>query len=88
MEQKGLVGHRRAGRAYVHFALVEREATFRELAAGFLERVFDGAVDEYLVHALHARRISPAELDRLEKMIAEAKTEAKPRREKGNRLAV
>ena len=56
MEQKGLVGHRRAGRAYVHFARVEREATFRGLAGGFLERVFDGAVDEYLVHALQSRR--------------------------------
>jgi predicted transcriptional regulator len=82
MEQKGLVGHRRAGRAYVHFARVQREATFRELAGGFLQRVFDGAVDEYLVHALRSRRISPAELDRLEKMIAEAKIESKPRREK------
>lgn len=82
MEQKGLVGHRRSGRAYVHFARVEREATFRELAGGFLQRVFDGAVDEYLVHALRSRRLSPVELDRLEKMIAEARTETKPRREK------
>jgi len=82
MEQKGLVGHRRAGRAYVHFARVEREATFRGLAGGFLQRVFDGAVDEYLVHALQSRRLSPEELDRLEKMIAKARTQSKRRREK------
>ena len=82
MEQKGLVGHRRAGRAYVHFALVDARGDVPRAGRRLLERVFDGAVDEYLVHALHARRISPAELDRLEKMIAEAKTETKPRREK------
>ena len=81
MEQKGLVGHRRLGKAYVHFAKVEREPTFRRLAGGFLQRVFDGAVDEYLVHALQSRRLSPDELDRLE-MIADAKAQSKGRREK------
>ena len=73
MEQKGLVSHRRDGKAYVYSPLVERDKTFRELAGGFLDRVFDGAVDEYLVHALQARRLTAAELDELEAMIAKAK---------------
>lgn len=73
MEQKGLVGHESVGKAYAYFALVERAATFRTLASGFLERVFDGALDEYLAHALGKRRTSDAELERLEQMIAEAK---------------
>jgi BlaI family transcriptional regulator, penicillinase repressor len=82
MEQKGLVGHRAEGKAYVYFPRVERKHTFRRLASGFLERVFDGAVDEYLVHALQGRRPSDAELDRLEKMIAEAKSRSKQKRKK------
>ncbi len=82
MEQKGLAGHRKAGKAYLYFAKIDREATFRTLAAGFLLRVFDGAMDEYLVHALQSRRPSPGELKRLERMIAEAKTRSKGRREK------
>jgi predicted transcriptional regulator len=73
MEQKGLVGHEAVGKAYSYFALVERTATFRTLASGFLERVFDGALDEYLAHALGQRRASAAELERLERMIADAK---------------
>ncbi|MGO8688657.1 MAG: BlaI/MecI/CopY family transcriptional regulator [Thermoguttaceae bacterium] len=81
MEQKGLVGHRKSGKAYLYAAKIEREPTFRKLAGGFLQRVFDGAVDEYLVHALQSRHIRPEELDRLEKMIAAAKTQSKPRRE-------
>jgi predicted transcriptional regulator len=82
MEQKGLVGHRAEGKAYIYFPRVERKNVFRRLASGFLERVFDGAVDEYLVHALQGRRPSDEELDRLEKMIAEAKSRSKQKRKK------
>src|SRR5262245_9660542 len=66
MEQKGLVGHRAEVKAYIYFPQVERQNVFRRLASGFLERVFDGAVDEYLVHALQGRRPSDEELERLE----------------------
>jgi predicted transcriptional regulator len=83
MEQKGLVGHRAEGKTYLYFPRVERRGVFRQLAAGFLERVFDGAVDEYLVHALESRRPSAAELDRLEQMIAQAKSRSRRKRAKG-----
>ena len=83
MEQKGLVGHRQDGKAYMYFAQVRRDFTFRQLAGGFLEKVFDGAMDEYLVHALQSRRPSDEELDRLEKMIDEAKATSKKRKQKG-----
>jgi BlaI family transcriptional regulator, penicillinase repressor len=79
MEQKGLVRHRRDGKAYLYSAEAQRDNTFRQLAGGFLQKVFDGAVDEYLVHALQSRRLSAAELDRLEKAIQEAKTNSKRR---------
>jgi BlaI family transcriptional regulator, penicillinase repressor len=77
MEQKGLVGHRQRGKAYTYFAKAERDRTFQVLAGGFLDKVFDGAVDEYLVHALQSRRVSAEELERLGKMIAQAKTRGK-----------
>ncbi len=73
MEQKGFVGHRRIGKAYAYWPQVERNCTFRKLAGGFLERVFDGAVDEYLVHALRSQKVTVEELDQLERMIAEEK---------------
>jgi BlaI family transcriptional regulator, penicillinase repressor len=73
MEQKGLVTHRQEGKAYLYAAAVHRDCTFRTLAGGFLEKVFDGAMDEYLVHALQSRQPSSDELDRLEKMIGEAR---------------
>ena len=83
MEQKGLVKHRAEGKAYVYSPLVAQQSVFRKLASGFLQRVFDGAVDEYLVHALAAQRPSDAELDRMEQMIAEARERTKTRRKSG-----
>ena len=89
MEQKGLVGHRREGKAYLYAPRVPRDRTFRSLAGDFLERVFDGAVDEYLVHAIDARDITAEELDRLEQMIADARKRAsqspKPKKKGGRR---
>ena len=82
MEQKGLVGHRVDGKTYVYFSRVERASVFERLASRFLDRVFDGAMDEYLVHALAGRRPSDAELSRLEQMIAEAKARSRRKRKK------
>jgi predicted transcriptional regulator len=85
MEQKGLVAHERDGKAYVYLPRVERQSTFRRLAGGFLEKVFDGAVDEYLVHALESKRLSDEELDQLEAMLAEARARGAKRQTKGKR---
>jgi predicted transcriptional regulator len=83
MEQKGLVGREFAGKAHVYFARVRRDSTYRKLAGSFLERVFDGAMNEYLIHALESRRLSVAELEELERMIAEAKRQARERDVRG-----
>jgi predicted transcriptional regulator len=85
MEQKGLVGHRRQGKAYVYLPRIEKEKTFRSLATGFLERVFDGALDEYLVHVLQGRKPSSGELDQLEAMIAEARRRERSAKRKGGK---
>jgi BlaI family transcriptional regulator, penicillinase repressor len=87
MEQKGLVGHRSAGKVYSYFAKVERGATVRALARGFLDRVFDGAVDEYLVGALESKRPSADEIRRLEDLILQAKQARQSSRRKGGKEA-
>jgi predicted transcriptional regulator len=85
MEQKGLVDHRKIGKAYVYAPRAERQSTFRRLAGSFLEKVFDGAVAEYLVHALESKRLSDAELDELEAMLAAARDRTSKRGRKGGR---
>jgi predicted transcriptional regulator len=79
MEQKGLVAHEAEGKVYTYFARANREAVLGRLARGFLDRVFDGAMDEYLVHALESKRLSAEELARLEQLIAQAKTTTRKR---------
>jgi BlaI family transcriptional regulator, penicillinase repressor len=76
MEQKGLAGHRQTGKVYAYFAKVERGPTFRALADGFLKKVFDGALDEYLVHALRSKTLTEEELDRLARTISDARSRA------------
>ena len=85
MEQKGLVGHESAGKAYAYYAKVRRDQVFRTLAGGFLDQVFDGAMGEYVARRLQSRRPSLKELEELEAMIAEAKKKAQRRDEKGGR---
>jgi BlaI family penicillinase repressor len=85
MEQKGLVGHRREGKAYVYVPRAGRHSTVRQMARAFLDKVFDGAVDEYLVHALESKRLSAGELDQLEAMLAAARGRAAKRKPKGGR---
>ncbi|HZN36533.1 MAG TPA: BlaI/MecI/CopY family transcriptional regulator [Pirellulaceae bacterium] len=82
MEQKGLVGHTATGKVYSYFAKADRDRTFQRLARGFLERVFDGSLDEYVLHALEARRLSPEELRRLEQLIAAARPDKPSRRKR------
>jgi predicted transcriptional regulator len=79
MEQKGLVGHESAGKAYAYYARVRRDSVFRKLAGGFLDRVFDGAMGEYVARAIQSRRTSLEELEELEAMIAEAKKRVRKR---------
>ena len=84
MEQKGLVAHRREGKAYVYLPRVERDKTLGGLAAGFLERVFDGSLDEYLVHALGTRKVTKRELDQIEAMLSAVRKKKSTRPKKGD----
>jgi predicted transcriptional regulator len=69
MEEKGLVRHKVDGRTFVYTPRFSRD----ESAARFLERVFDGAVDELVMSLLRSERVDARELARLQEMIAEAR---------------
>lgn len=85
MEQKRFISHRRQGKAYIYAPRIQRQSTIRRIAGSFLEKVFDGAVDEYLVHALESKHLSSAELDQLEAMLAAARERSVHRGRKGGR---
>ena len=73
MEDKGLVRHHAVGRTFVYTPCFSRD----DSATRFLDRVFDGAVEELVQSLLRRERISPEELERLRNMIDEARTKRK-----------
>ena len=76
MEEKGIVEHKTEGRTFVYQSRFSRD----ESAARFLDRVFDGAADQLVLSLLRSERIPPAELERLQAMI----TEARKKKSSGN----
>jgi predicted transcriptional regulator len=71
MEGRGLVRHREDGRRFVYEAAVSADGVTTSLAGDMLDRIFEGSLADLVSHLLSTRDVSAAELDRLERMIAE-----------------
>ena len=69
MEHKGLVSHTLEGRSFIYRPLYSRQRT----VSRFVQRVFDGAVDQLVLSALAAKKLSKKELTAIEQMIAAEK---------------
>jgi predicted transcriptional regulator len=69
MEDKGLVEHRAKGRTFIYVPKYSRE----RVSSRFLNKVFDGALDQLVVSMLRAKDASAYELKDLEKLIAKAR---------------
>ena len=69
MDDKSLVTHRQDGRAFIYSAAYSRHQS----AARFLDRVFDGAASQLVLSLLQAERVPPDELDKLQRMIDDAR---------------
>ncbi len=69
MEDKGLIRHRADGRTFIYEPIHSRD----RVAARFLQRVFDGALDQVVLSLLQAKDPTETELRELERMIAAAR---------------
>jgi predicted transcriptional regulator len=76
MEEKGLVGHRAEGRTFIYSPRETRE----RVAARFLNKVFDGALDQFVLSILRDKDAAPDELAGLEQLIAKARRDKQARR--------
>lgn len=75
LTKKGALAFEVAGRHYVYRARVARDACVRQETRSFLSRVFDGAVAPAMVHFLEQSRLSPDEIQRLKRLLDEARKE-------------
>jgi predicted transcriptional regulator len=69
MEVKGLVRHEAEGRTFIYTACFTRDQS----TVRFLDRVFDGAVEQLVQSLLRSERVSPGELERMQRLIDEAR---------------
>jgi len=76
MEEKGLVGHRAEGRTFTYFPKHTRE----QVTSRFLTKVFDGALDQFVLSMLRAADAGAEELRELEKLIAHARSEKRSKK--------
>jgi BlaI family penicillinase repressor len=79
MDDKGLVTHQLRGRTFVYASNHTRE---RELSR-LVDKVFDGALDQFVVSLLKSQNIGAAELKKLEEIIATARRRKQRDRAKG-----
>jgi predicted transcriptional regulator len=75
MEDKGLVAHKSEGRTFIYFPRHSRERVARR----FLDKVFDGSLDQLVLTLLRTEDTSADELKELERLIARARREKPPR---------
>lgn len=80
MADKGLVRHRAQGRTFLYKPVYSREAASRR----FLSKVFDGALQDLVATLLRTQQMSPTELDQLERVIGEARKNARKAKPKGD----
>jgi predicted transcriptional regulator len=71
LETKGYLKHRKEGRAFVYRAAVKREQEREKAVTHLLRRFFDGSAERLMLNLVERENISPAELTRLRKRIAE-----------------
>lgn len=71
LEEKGHVGHREEGRAYVYHPLVEREEAGSRALGGLLDRVFGGSPELLLTQLVEDRSLSDEELERMRRLLDE-----------------
>lgn len=69
MDEKGLVRHSLRGRTFIYTPTYTRERETSRL----LDRMFDGALDQFVVSLLNSKNYSASELKRLERIIAQAR---------------
>lgn len=69
MDDKGLVEHELRGRTFIYRPTHTRERETSRL----LDKVFDGALDQFVVSLLKSQNPSAEELKKLERIIADAR---------------
>ena len=72
LEAKKYLKKQARDRAYVYQATRPRSEVIKAMVREFVDRVFNGSAEPLLVHLIKERRLSPKDLEKMARTIAEA----------------
>ena len=75
LEKKGAVSHEQQGRTFVFRPMFEESRSLAQATRDFVNRLFGGSVQGLVAHLLENEQVSPAELKKIEKLIAARRQE-------------
>jgi len=70
MAEKGLLGQKPKGRAFVYSARVSRDRTQSSMLSDLLNRAFDGSANALVAHLLQQTSPNSEELDEIHQTVA------------------
>lgn len=73
LESKGYVVHEKSGRAFFYRAVVDQKQARSRALSHLVSRLFNNSPRLLVLNVLEDERIDPAELDRLRKLLDEAR---------------
>lgn len=71
LEEKGCVRHEPEGRAYRYFPTIDARRAGKSALARIREAIFEGSAERMFAQLVSDRRIGTAELERMQRLIAE-----------------
>lgn len=77
LEGKGAVDHFQDGRTFIFRPLMEKDHSLAQATRQLIDRLFGGSVQGLVAHLLEHEQVSPAELKKIERLIASRRKEAK-----------
>jgi predicted transcriptional regulator len=75
LEEKGYVRHTKDSRAFVYHAVVDRDEASRSVIRYVVSRFFRNSPEALVLNVFKNEKLTPAEIDRLRRMIEEAPNE-------------
>ncbi len=76
LEQKGFAASNKSGLAYVYRARVSKERVSRSRLRSLVEQLYDGAAGPLVLQLMKSERLTPEEIDELQKLIEKLEDKA------------
>ena len=69
LEKKGVISHRKESRTFVYYPLIEKEEYSEAEGKNYLNRFFDGVLNQMVVSFLNNSELSSDDLDELQALL-------------------